>query len=391
MVQLLLTVLGGDASAQKNGEKGRAVQRINCYHINARLSQGSADIGRIRPMKVGLLISYCIRAIVCRFRFHIKNFYYIPAPPTRSALYRDWIVMLLCRPFFKCLILHWQAAGLGEWLDAKAAPWERAISRVLFKSPDLSIVLGEFNRPDAVALHSRQVQVIANAVSDPCPDFDLSLRTRREVRAALREQLLAGKSPERLAAAGENWNIFEVLFISLCYSEKGLFDAIEAIRLANEKLQDGLRVRLTVAGAFYIDSERVQFNERLSRSDLQRGGPLVRYVGFVSRKEKDELFRNSDCLCFPTYYRAEGFPLVLAEAMAYALPIVTTNWRTIPDIMPPGYSGIVRPRSPLQIADALISAAVERAACLREYFLARYTSDIFRQKIETVLLEIDKK
>ena len=47
----------------------------------------------------------------------MKNFYYVPAPGKRVALYRDWLVMLLCRPFFKNIILHWHAAGLAKWLE----------------------------------------------------------------------------------------------------------------------------------------------------------------------------------------------------------------------------------------------------------------------------------
>ena len=35
------------------------------------------------------------------------------APGKRAALYRDWVVMVLCRPFFRQVIHHWHAVGLG--------------------------------------------------------------------------------------------------------------------------------------------------------------------------------------------------------------------------------------------------------------------------------------
>ena len=41
----------------------------------------------------------------------LKIFYYVPAPGKRVALYRDWLVMFICRPFFSGVILHWHAVA----------------------------------------------------------------------------------------------------------------------------------------------------------------------------------------------------------------------------------------------------------------------------------------
>lgn len=105
MVQLMLAGFGGDcrndegqSSAEAEGREGKSFG-IDCYHINARLSQKLEDIGDLRIGKFILLIGYCAQAIWCRFRHGVTNFYYIPAPGKRSALYRDWMVMLICRPF----------------------------------------------------------------------------------------------------------------------------------------------------------------------------------------------------------------------------------------------------------------------------------------------------
>ena len=123
MVQLMLSGFGGDhrrsqpmmldwQSTPSPKEFG-----LECYHVNARLSQKLEDIGDLRIGKFILLLGYCAQAIWCRFRYGVTNFYYIPAPGKRSALLRDWMVMLICRPFFKRIILHWHAAGLAKWLE----------------------------------------------------------------------------------------------------------------------------------------------------------------------------------------------------------------------------------------------------------------------------------
>src|SRR2546425_7013696 len=116
MVQLMLEGFGGDCRetphhAEASSQDGN--YGMECYHVNARLSQKLEDIGDLRVGKFFLLLGYCLQALWCRFRYGVTTLYYIPAPGKRSALYRDWTVMFLCRPFFKRVILHWHAAGLA--------------------------------------------------------------------------------------------------------------------------------------------------------------------------------------------------------------------------------------------------------------------------------------
>ena len=136
MVQLLVDDLRGDARSAAKGEP------VELFHIDARLSDSIDAIGQAGFKKVLLLIKYCWQAVWCRVRHGVRNFYYVPAPGLRAAIYRDWIVMALCRPFFPFVIYHWHAVGLGDWIDTQASPWERWISRWLLGRPELSIVLG---------------------------------------------------------------------------------------------------------------------------------------------------------------------------------------------------------------------------------------------------------
>jgi glycosyltransferase involved in cell wall biosynthesis len=363
MVRLMLDGFGGDQS------EGRGARQnpfgIECYHVDARFSGGVEDIGKFQPGKLARLFLYCVKAIWCRLRYGVNNFYYVPAPGKKVALYRDWLVLLICRPFFQRVIFHWHAAGLGEWLETSAPRRAGAISRKLFKGAALSVVLAKYNAADAEKLLPQRVCVVSNGIPDPCPDFDQTILRRR----------LAGLEARQRLTPGEGRAI-TVLFLAHCTREKGLFDTLEGVAQANSKLKktnSSFRLRLKVAGEFFNPQEEAEFKQRVSQ--LQREfGTEVEYVGFLSGEAKHEAFASSDCFCFPTYYGAESFGLVIVEAMAYGLPVVTTRWRSIPELFPPDYPGLVDPKSPEQIADALIRLVpMDLAKSQRNQFLQHFT------------------
>src|SRR5258708_33628304 len=152
MVQLMLQGFGGDQRRARTVERSAKSFNIECFHVNARLSKKLEDIGDLRIGKFFLLLGYCFQAVWCRLRYGVTNFYYIPAPGKRSALYRDWLVMAICRRFFKRFILHWHAAGLAKWLETSVQIRTRALTYQLMKRAHLDIVLSRCNRADAEKL-----------------------------------------------------------------------------------------------------------------------------------------------------------------------------------------------------------------------------------------------
>jgi glycosyltransferase involved in cell wall biosynthesis len=378
MVQLMLAGFGGDAR-RRNGHPPSA-HGIECYHVNARFSRSLEDVGEFQGAKIILIFWFCLQAIWLRFRYGVKNFYYVPAPGKRVALYRDWLVMLLCRPFFKNVILHWHAAGMAKWLETSVQIHARAITYRLFKPVDLSIVLSRHNVADGEKLLSHHVRVVNNGIADLCPDFAQAVQPRHVARFEARRKLLAGEplTPSEIQAAGGDPQVLKVLFLAHCMRQKGLFDTLEGVVLANARLQQmnsPLHLELTVAGEFVNQQEQADFAQRVVQVTAGSAGPIrVNYLGFVNGPAKARAFAGSDCFCFPTYYHAESFGLVVVEAMAFGLPIVTTRWRSIPEIMPPGYPGLVEPQSPPQIADALIRLMSERSGeLMRKNFITRFT------------------
>ena len=381
MVQLMLSGLGGDHRKRRKNFVPRNPagdgHGIECYHVNNRLSKRLEDIGEFRGGKLFLLLAHCLEAIWCRYRYGVRNFYYIPAPGKRSALYRDWLVMFLCRPFFKTLTLHWHAAGLAKWLETAVQIRTRALTYCGAKNADLSIVLSRYNLADAEKLLPQRVRVVSNGIPDPCPDFTETILLRRKARFATRVRLIAGEkiAPAELEQAG-NPQIVRVLYLAHCMREKGLFDAVNAVQFANRTLQASgaiVRLKLSAAGAFVSTEEKQEFDQLLSDPELA-GAVEVR--GFVSGVGKASAFREADLFCFPTYYLGENQPVNIIEALAYGLPVVTTRWRSLPEMLPADYAGLVAVRSPEQVAAALLKLMVnESGENLRTIFQKRFTLD----------------
>jgi glycosyltransferase involved in cell wall biosynthesis len=354
---------------------------VHAFHVDSRLSDRLEEVGRAGLGKVWRIVRYSWQAIWLRMRHGPMVFYYVPAPAKRGALLRDWLVMALCRPFFReRLVLHWHAVGLGEWLKHSAGPLTALISRRLLGAADLSLVLAQTVSADAGFLLPKQTRVLANGIPDPCPDFD------------------AAVLPARLARRRDRQGTFRVLFLAHCTAEKGLYDALEGVFGAQRKLcaaGSPLRLTLTIAGQFLGREDEPAFRAACSRLSAEWTAPgpppAVTCVGFVSGEAKDRLLRESDCLCFPTYYPNEVMPVSLIEALAYGLPIVATRWRAIPEMLP-GESGsgcfLVDTCQSDQVAAALGEAGqTEAFAALRAHFLAHYRREVFGERFVALLTE----
>ena len=108
-----LQLIASCLDLKREGKKASPLG-IECYHVNANFAADIADLGRFRPGKVVKLFRFIGEALWCRFRYGASNFYYVPAPNLKTPVIRDWIILLLCRPFFRRTIFYWHAAGLGE-------------------------------------------------------------------------------------------------------------------------------------------------------------------------------------------------------------------------------------------------------------------------------------
>jgi len=372
MVKLMLDGFGGDVRRYRNRSPLADRLGIECYHVNARFSKTLEDVGTFQGTKLFLILFYCFQAIWYRFRYGVENFYYVPAPGKRVAVYRDWLVMFLCRPFFKRVILHWQAAGLAKWLETSVQIRARAATYRLFRPVDLSIVLSRYNVADAEKLLSRNINCVSNCSPDPCPNYESIIRPHRHNQLQSRRELLSatGTSP------GKTVN---VLFLAHCSAEKGLFAALHAVVIANRKLLARgarLNLKLLVAGSFVNEKERQHFDDLRRNPDYDHA---VEFLGFIGEADKQRVLHDAGLMCFPTCYLGENQPVSIIESMAFGLPVVATRWRSLPEMFPAGYPGLVTTQDPEEIADNLIAMLNwDGSEELRKHYLAHFTLEKYQ-------------
>lgn len=120
-----------------------------------------------------------------------------------------------------------------------------------------------------------------------------------------------------------------VLWLSKVIPSKGVLQAIEAAKLAREKL--------IIAGNIVGEE-----NERYFKYEVQPliDGDQVQYVGEADFETKSKLFKNAKALLCP-FNRREPFGLVMTEAMACGTPVIGFRVGSIPEIIEHGVTGYV--------------------------------------------------
>jgi glycosyltransferase involved in cell wall biosynthesis len=92
-----------------------------------------------------------------------------------------------------------------------------------------------------------------------------------------------------------------------------------------------------------------------------RGQGRVRYCGLLSHAEVDARLWSYDCLVLPTFHESEGYPAVLAEAFAHGIPVVTTRWLSIPEIVDESCGILIEPRDTRAFVEAISRLSADPA------------------------------
>jgi glycosyltransferase involved in cell wall biosynthesis len=123
-----------------------------------------------------------------------------------------------------------------------------------------------------------------------------------------------------------------LLFVGRLAAAKGLLVLLEAFAALRHSHPD---VMLVLIGD---GPERSLLESRVSQLELSS---RVKFKGYLSQKDIADALAEADVFVLPSF--AEGVPIVLMEAMASRVPVVTTGIAGIPELVEDGISGFIVP------------------------------------------------
>ena len=130
--------------------------------------------------------------------------------------------------------------------------------------------------------------------------------------------------------ADKTFSDMPLLFLGRIERVKGLHIAIDVALQTNRKL--------IIAGNISRLPEEISYYESEIKSKID--GNLIKYVGEVNDKEKNELFANASVLLMPIEWD-EPFGIVMIESMACGTPVVGFRKGAIPEVVTDGVTGYV--------------------------------------------------
>lgn len=148
-----------------------------------------------------------------------------------------------------------------------------------------------------------------------------------------------GVDPDRYTPAPHRSEDTHLLFVGRLAGVKGVPILIEALRgLA----PDTPNLRLTIIG---------DGPDRAALESQAQGLPIT-FTGYQSQSEVAETLATADLFVLPSF--AEGVPVVLMEAMASYVPVITTRIAGVPELVAQGTSGLlVAPGDASGLRDAI--------------------------------------
>jgi len=125
---------------------------------------------------------------------------------------------------------------------------------------------------------------------------------------------------------------YKTCTFSRVMKEKGISDAIFAIKMANEKCDSSFS--LDIYGP--VDEKyQDEFDQLVSENSK-----YVKYCGVVESSQSVEIVKKYDLLLFPTRFDTEGLPGTIIDAFASGVPVVYSNWRYCNEFFQDEYNGI---------------------------------------------------
>jgi len=317
----------------------------------------ASNLGRWDPVNLQLGFAHLgeLAGRCLRFR---PDIVYMPISQNVPAFLRDALFITQARLLGAQVVVHLHGGYFRQLYENSSAPFRETV-RCALKSVSGAIVLSpEFLPVFDGLVHPDRVFVVENG----CPD--------------------SGAWEERSKRQEPPGDGGTILFMSTLTRTKGIVKLVEAMKLLRVQRPN---VRLRVAGRWSEDDARLETDAVIARENL---ASHVEFLGNVDGDVKRNFLASGDLFCLPTFYPYEGQPLVLLEAMAAGLPVVSTHHAAIPSTTPEGEVGwLLRPDASAEelartLDAALSSSDLQRfSRNARERYCQHYTIKVCQQRL----------
>ncbi|WP_242840765.1 glycosyltransferase family 4 protein [Butyrivibrio proteoclasticus] len=149
----------------------------------------------------------------------------------------------------------------------------------------------------------------------------------------------------------------QVLFLGELGKRKGGYDFASIVEATVKRNPD---VSFVFGGSGTKEDEK-----NIKDSIDERGiSSYVLFPGWVRNEEKDKYLRESGIFLLPSYQ--EGLPMAILDAMAYGLPVISTNVGGIPQLIHQDVSGYIHEPGDAESMGESISRVFEKETFYKE-------------------------
>ena len=180
-----------------------------------------------------------------------------------------------------------------------------------------------------------------------------------------------------------------ILYVAGLRKSKGVLDLITTAEKLKQLEVDFI---IDVVGSWQEPETENIFLSELSQKGFEKNFLIH---GKLTGQDKWNLYHSASVFFFPSYYESENFPLVLIEAMAFGLPIVSTKWRGITEMVDHGGSGFLcEIRKCDQFAEALKCLLIDKdvhdkmSKSARSLYRNKYTKHAFLNAMEKAFEDV---
>lgn len=284
-------------------------------YINLATATTLNQIGKADSNKMFKFIKLLSKVIMSlgKKRFDLC---YMTLSATGPAFYKDLFVVVILKLFKKKIIYHFHNKGIELNSQRKLS---KLLYRFAFRNTK-SILLSPFLYYDIKSyVKEEDVYYLPNAIPN-----------NNEIINAV------------VPRAQENKHPVQLLFLSNMMSEKGVFVLIEACTVLKDRKLD---FECNFVGD-WSDVTEDEFNKQVLKLGVSK---FITCHGKKYGDDKTYFLKTADIFVFPTFYHYECFPLVLLEAMQFALPVVSTFEGGIKDIVLEGKTGFLVPQRNVEL------------------------------------------